>query len=48
MVWVIDPDGRTAVVHRSLTDVRVLGEADELEGEDVVPGFACRLADVLG
>jgi Uma2 family endonuclease len=48
LVWVIDPEARTAAVHRSLTDVRVLREADALEGEDVVPGFACRLADVLG
>jgi Uma2 family endonuclease len=48
MVWVIDPEGRTAVAYRSLTDVRVIGEAETLEGGDVVPGFACRLADLLG
>jgi Uma2 family endonuclease len=47
-VWVIDPETRTATIHRSLMDVRVIGEADLLDGEDVVPGFACRLADVLG
>ena len=48
LVWVIDPEKRTASVYRSLMGVRVLGEADSLGGEDVVPGFACRLADVLG
>jgi Uma2 family endonuclease len=48
LVWVIDPGKRTAVVYRSLTDVRVIGEADMLEGQDVVPGFACPLKDVLG
>ena len=48
LVWVIDPEKRTAVVYRSLTDVRVIGEADALDGEDVIPGFACPLKDVLG
>jgi Uma2 family endonuclease len=48
LVWVIDPDTRTAAIHRSLTDVRTIGEADSLDGEDVVPGFACPLKDVLG
>ena len=48
LVWVIDPDKRTAVVYRSLTDVRVIAEADVLDGEDVVPGFACPLKDLLG
>jgi hypothetical protein len=30
-----------------LTDVREIGEDDALDGEDVVPGFRCRLGDVL-
>jgi Uma2 family endonuclease len=47
LVWVIDPRGRTAAVHKSLTDVRRLEVDDELDGEDVVPGFRCRLADVI-
>ena len=48
LVWVIDPEKRTAAAYRSLTDVRVIGEADVLDGEDVVAGFACPLKDVLG
>lgn len=47
LVWVIDPEKRSAVVYRSLTDVRVIGESDSLDGEDVVPGFSCPLKDVL-
>lgn len=47
LVWVIDPKKRTAVVHRSLTEVRRLGPDDSLDGEDVVPGFRCRLAEVI-
>ena len=47
LVWVIDPEKRTAAAYRSLTDVRVIGETDSLDGEDVVPGFACPLKDIL-
>ncbi len=47
LVWVIDPKRRTAAVYRSLTDVRQLGPEDLLDGEDVLPGFQCRLADVV-
>jgi Uma2 family endonuclease len=48
LVWVIDPETRTATIHRSLMDVRVVGEAGLLDGEEVMPGFTCRLSDVLG
>jgi Uma2 family endonuclease len=48
LVWVIDPEKRTAAAYRSLTDVRVLRETDALVGEDVLPGFECLLSDILG
>ncbi len=47
MVWLIDPEDRTAVVYRSLSDIAILSEGDELDGGDVLPGFRCFLADVL-
>jgi Uma2 family endonuclease len=47
LVWVIDPKRRTAAVYKSLTDVRRLDPEDSLDGEDVLPGFRCRLADVI-
>jgi Uma2 family endonuclease len=47
LVWVIDPDGRRATLYRSISDVRTIGAEDELDGEDVLPGFRCRLAEVL-
>lgn len=47
LVWVIDPRARTATVYRSLTDVASLEEDDELDGEDVLPGFRCRLKEIL-
>ncbi len=47
LVWLIDPAERIAVIYRSATAVRVLREDEELEGEDVVPGFRCPLAELL-
>lgn len=47
MIWIIDPEARRAVVHRSLTDVEEIGEDDDLDGEEVVPRFRCRLRDIL-
>lgn len=43
----VDGQRRTAAVHRSLTEVTSLGPNDPLDGEDVLPGFRCRLADVI-
>jgi Uma2 family endonuclease len=47
LVWVIDPDRRQARIHRSNGTVTVIGESDDLDGEDVLPGFSCTLAQVL-
>jgi Uma2 family endonuclease len=47
LVWVLDPKNQRASVYRSLTDVRKLTLDDELDGEDVVPGFRCRLREIL-
>jgi Uma2 family endonuclease len=47
IVWVIDPATRQAAVYRTATDVRYVDPAGELDGENVVPGFRCRLSDLL-
>jgi Uma2 family endonuclease len=47
LVWVVDPEQRAAAVYRSVTDVRRVGSEDFLDGEAVVPGFRCRLAEVI-
>jgi 2-phospho-L-lactate guanylyltransferase (CobY/MobA/RfbA family) len=44
---VIDPETRKAVVYRSLMDVHEVAEEGSLSGEDVVPGFSCRLSELL-
>jgi Uma2 family endonuclease len=47
LVWVIDPEQATAVVFRSLTDIRRVERDGVLDGEDVVPGFTCALSELL-
>lgn len=43
LLWVIDPDARTVAVHRGPDDSSVLGEADTLDGGEVLPGFQLEL-----
>ena len=47
LAWVVYPGGRTVTVYRSLDEIRVLTEQDQLDGENVVPGFQCRVADIF-
>jgi Uma2 family endonuclease len=47
LVWVIDPRARMATIYRSLTAVRSVGPEEELLGEDVLPGFRCRLGEIV-
>jgi Uma2 family endonuclease len=45
LVWVVDPEGRAVTVHRSSREPYVLGEQDEITGEDVLPDLSCPVAD---
>jgi Uma2 family endonuclease len=47
LIWVIDPETRSAQVFRAQGRPSHLHEQDELEGEDSVPGFRIRLDDIL-
>jgi Uma2 family endonuclease len=47
LVWVLDPGRRRAIIYRADGSVDLLGEHDALDGEDVLPGLSCPLADVL-
>jgi Uma2 family endonuclease len=46
LVWVIDPARRRARVYRSDGSESVLADEDALDGEDVLAGFSCTLAEV--
>ena len=47
IVWVIDPLRREARVYRADGTQSTVTEADALDGETVLPGFSCRLAEFL-
>ena len=47
LVWAVFPIARSARVHRPDGTIAGLDEEDELDGEDVLPGFRCRLGDVF-
>jgi Uma2 family endonuclease len=47
LAWVIDPMREVAHVHRADGSIEVVGMEGTLDGEDVLPGFSCRLAEVL-
>jgi Uma2 family endonuclease len=46
LVWVVDSEKRTARVYRADGSEALLDPNDVLDGEDVLPGFRCPLADL--
>jgi Uma2 family endonuclease len=48
LVWLVDPLRRQVEVFRPQQAVRILDEADTLDGEDVVPGFSLPLSQLWG
>ena len=47
MVGVINPRNRTVTVYRSPTAVTILTANDELDGQEVVPGFRMRVSELF-
>ena len=47
LVWVIAPEDRTLTIYRTPDEGRVLHETAIVNGEDVLPGFECRVSDLL-
>jgi Uma2 family endonuclease len=47
LVWLIDPETRNVTVHRPGKEPYVVEQNEELTGEDVLPGFRCRVADLF-
>lgn len=45
LVWVAFPTAREVHVYRASGHHSILTAADEITGEDVVPGFACKVAE---
>src|SRR5688572_1880513 len=47
LLWYCEPRSRTVTVYRPDREPLVVGGDGELDGEDVLPGFRLRLADVF-
>jgi Uma2 family endonuclease len=47
MVWVVNPRQRTVTVYRPSANPTVLMINDTLDGQEVVPGFRCRVGDIF-
>ena len=47
LVWEIHPTSRTITVHRADDSVVRLRGTDILDGENVLPGFQCQIADLF-
>ena len=47
MVWVVDPARGRVNVYRALLSPRTLQPGDEVEGEDVLPGFRAEVSEFL-
>jgi Uma2 family endonuclease len=45
--WVLYPESRTVHVFRHDGSSAVLKETDELKGDDVLPGFQCKVAELF-
>src|SRR5438132_9356435 len=43
LLWIINPDGRTVRIYRADGSDASRRAEDEISGEDVVPGFCCRV-----
>ena len=47
LVWVANPEKHTVRIHRRDGTVTQLREADTLSGEQVIPGFQCRVSELF-
>src|SRR4051812_38835109 len=47
LVWVVHPEARAVRVHRVAGPVSWLREQDQLEGENILPGFHCRVSAIF-
>lgn len=47
LVWLVDPRRRTVTVYQPEAPVRILTDADTLDGGAVLPGFVAPVRDIL-
>ena len=47
LVWILDPERLAASIRRPGREPLQLSPYDELDGEDVIPGFRCPLSEIF-
>jgi Uma2 family endonuclease len=47
LIWIINPKRKTVTIHKPQKNPVVLHESDSLEGENVVPGFTCKVSELF-
>jgi Uma2 family endonuclease len=47
LVWLVNPRLKTVTVVRSRTEMQLLTETGQLDGEPVLPGFTCKVAELF-
>lgn len=47
LVWVVEPRSRSVIVHRPGREPQTCWEGDEVEGEDVIPGFRLAVEEIF-
>jgi len=47
LVWVVDPRARMVYAYRSMTEVREFTEDDDLPGDEILPGFSVKVAELF-
>jgi Uma2 family endonuclease len=47
LVWVVDPQARIIYAYRSMTNVREFTENDDLPGDEILPGFLVKVAELF-
>jgi len=45
MVWVVDPQEKNVTIYRKASEGRLLWEDAVISGEDVIPGFECKVSE---
>ena len=45
LLWIVDLANRTVAIYRTSSSYRIVGEDDLIHGDEVLPGFECKVQD---
>ncbi|HEY8667402.1 MAG TPA: Uma2 family endonuclease [Tepidisphaeraceae bacterium] len=47
LIWIVNPRRKTVTIHKPDANPITLGQADTLDGGDVLPGFRCLMSEIF-